>query len=180
MLASTSNCGLARAMKRVAFALLVVATMPPMTLAQGPSMAETKRWLERDAPSLMRMTARSEGPVVTQTIKQQVTKVGIDTCVMRWDRVDTVVTAGRMDASVHHYRMALRNIDVGSLLVQETARWGEPVAYVRLRPRVGVEGGRARPEEDVPLYVSSKADGERVAAAVKQAALLCGAPKSPF
>lgn len=165
----------------------------------GPTMAETKAWIETEMPPLLGGYRVHTSDVAGIHAKQQTwssySRVALADCVLTWSSVDTLITYTeglRTDtvAMPSKTRVPLRQIDLATvkagwykLIIDSpvpqvefysSASTGKVVEYTDPRD------GTWKKDTGASLYVRDEEDAKRVAKAVSRAAELCGAKRSPF
>jgi hypothetical protein len=154
------------------------------TPTTGPSLAETKTWIETEGPAIMQsMEISSAG-----TLRSKADQVFLNTdkCELSW--TTEVGWDGKPPTTVLHARIPLKDLDTGGFLVtSSTFLNSKPVFSLRIKTRASVGPtmtGWYQSKEQLVASLSqsvrNKEDGERLAAALRAAAILCGAPASPF
>jgi hypothetical protein len=141
--------------------------------SEGPSIAETKAWIESEGPAIMTSTEISRAGI----IKSSVTALKLDDCVLSWNASNNLTA-----------RIPLKDVDTGGLLVDSSTFMGsDPVFSMRITTRASVgrtmtgwEYGRSALVDSLREHVRNREDGERLKKAIIHAAILCGAPASPF
>lgn len=182
---------------RTASALLVAlfVTSPTLASAQakGPSLAETRAWLEREAPALLVGTAYDAVGSIASTMDSWTTSISIVDCRMtvrggRFFELDRSQRKGDTTETV--VEIPLKDLDVNGVVVLQDATGDprHPDPNQRLRLRTSAQAGatirdsgwKDQPRTQAVFIASHAVDANRVAAAVRWAAILCGAVAGPF
>jgi hypothetical protein len=174
-----------------AFALLAAGGL---VMDQQPSaLAETKAWLEDEGLTLMHSvtsrTDRSTG--LQQTTDARVTTLTLNDCQLAWQTVAEITTtlgAGERRArSVVDVAVPLKSLDLGSIQVHiVTSQNGDATIVVSMETTItagatvayAAQGGPPSRVAQAGILVQTAADGDRLAAAIRTAAALCGAVPS--
>jgi hypothetical protein len=141
----------------------------------GPTLAETKHWIESEGPSIMRSTEVSRVGVIESSVRDLL--LDADQCVLSW------TTNNNLKA-----RIPLKDVDTGGFLVESnTFLDSAPTFSLRIKTRASVGAtmqgwyrGRQQLVDVLSANVKTQNDGERLANAIRRAAVLCGAPASAF
>lgn len=172
---------------------------PSSVVPPGPSMTETAAWLQSEAPALMRSFSTHLDPkyhILSSTVNAA-SDVHLSNCVLEFAmtdtfRIETPSSPAKTQVSSYHTAIPLKEIEVGGVAVEDLfleMLMTEPTQILRIRLRATSKGPQItqwRDGEDkksmtvTTIDVHNRADGERVGAAIKRAAVLCGAPASPF
>jgi hypothetical protein len=192
-------------MNRIGMALLLVAMIGPGasgqdTAAAGagePTLAATGHWLSTDGVRLL--VSRREKFIAGRDNDlnvRLVLEIGVRDCHLIWTDLDSVRTRHTFGTSKFFtrstYDAPLNELDVGGVT---TNMYGDDTTFtVRLPTRssagkpIRVVSSPLERGDTTTVYqqnvatlpVDNQHDGERVANAIKRAAVLCGAPASPF
>ncbi len=192
-------------MKLLLSALLVAgllpvlhAQAPPPPTDVGPTMEQTRTWLETDGRDLMRAN-RLQGDRLHRTItasEEHVETITLAECTLFWRTVRTghitIVTAagsqvGPATTRTTDVKLVLADLSVGSISVEpDTLLTDAPVYAVRLVLRgqqVGAsstsstDAGNPKGIRAASVPVQTAEDGQRIANALKRATVLCGVTK---
>ena len=160
---------------------------------EGPSMAETKRWLETEAPAMLGAFESQLGDLILSTSDHSVANLALENCVLSWTSITKtkikVQTREKNLDSKYTYRFPLRYLDLGGVRVDQIQFMSDKPADVIRLPARSVAGatiisvdsaGKESREKAAMLYVRSRDEGQRVVKAIRRAAQLCGAPANPF
>lgn len=165
---------------------LVLVTAVGAQAPAGPTMAETKAWLEMDAVTFLdtQLAPQAED-------RYRVTALTFEACVLSWTEVQRLGDA----LTTWDVQLPMKDVAVGTVAVARlpsglrfvqirTTPAAGPV--VRTRDRIVGGGGRSdgrdvtTPSDVTSLFVRDEASGLRVVAAIQRAAVLCGATASAF
>lgn len=163
----------------------------------GPTMQETKAWLERDAtPMLFALEMRLDrSSAILSGFTHHPHDVTLSDCTLRWVSTDSMFVKSSVGSTEKVFEntdvVPLAKVDLNSVRPAELGAdisRDEPVQYVRIRANASQgralqqisAAGVASDAEEVWLYVRNLEYGERIAAAIRRAALLCGAARSAF
>ena len=166
-------------MRLLAIPVALVVSAGVATLAQEPSMIETKAWLETEAPSMMSAQVGFTGGAVA---KVTVSGITLNDCVLSWTERYT----GAMEDQ-NTVALPLRAVDTGGVLarLKDDTLPRSDYVEVPVRKATGQTVTRSRPgksaetSESVMMLATDAIAAGRVANAVRRAATLCGAT-SPF
>jgi|SRR6185436_2589233 len=180
---------------------IVVALLPSLRAAQapaavppGPTMEETKTWLESEGRALMRARGiQQDRPRLrVSTGEEHVDTLTLTDCRLTWHALRTIetitVTArGSVTTGAANWtdvRLDLQDLNPSSSGVQpETLFTDAPIYAVRLvirDPRTAtstasIDNGNPQVLPAVIVRAQTAEDGQRIANAIKRAAVLCGA-----
>jgi hypothetical protein len=164
-------------MKRLPLLLILVGSYTCFaqepTPAKEPTMAETKAWIEAEGPAIMQSVQISRAG----TFRSAVSDLVLHDCILSWN------TSHNLHADV-----PLKDLDTGGLLVSSSTFMGSaPTWSLRIKTRSSVgptingwDRSRQAMVDVISESVRNQEDGNRLAAAIRRAAILCGAPASPF
>ena len=163
------------------------ATVPP-----GPSMEETKAWLETEAlPLLGGDTATYDRIIGRSTDSSRISDLTLDACTLKWvDATSFTMGSGQISRSgraVHHIAVPLKDLDIAGTKTVTDADSIPPTAHAVLVTRASAgktikstdDKGVEQLRDGIGIKVKTAADADRVVKAVQRAATLCGA-KSVF
>jgi hypothetical protein len=152
-----------------------------------PTLAETKAWLEQEAVPMLRAYGSRLGAFNVLTSEDhQVTRLQLDAC--RLAIADSSVHKVNDDVQVYRDTLLvpLKDLDVGSIEVKQfQIMTDKPMTIITMHTRASIgKTIMAKPsgksDQVASMYVGDPQDGERIVTALKRAAILCGAPASPF
>lgn len=164
----------------------------------GPTMEETKAWLETEGRDLMRTRAIHLDSIHAMLFvrDEQIETIILDNCVVSWrvTRQTTTNVGGQQDRAktdTVDVVVALRDLSIGSITVEpDTLLTDTPVFAVRLVVRQtpdaastsSVNSGNPVALKFATLPAGTAGDGQRIANAIKRATALCGGgvASSPF
>jgi len=185
--------------------LTLVCLRPAVTAAQtasGPTMDETKAWLESEGRELMRTihVKENEAHFVLSTNATEVERMSLNDCTLLWREVQvsqvcgpTAVgfTAGRPSTRTTEVFLILSEVNAGSVTVQSDTVSGEELVYsVRLAIRKPDEArsysldnrvnrGNPTPIRTARVLVQTREDGQRVVNAMRHAIAASDAGGAP-
>lgn len=175
---------------------LIANGLPELARAQakadssGPSLAETVRWLMSEAPPML--VSRHEeyaGRGHTDLTSSRVDSLRVEACALSWVSIDTLIRYMPISPLRAFTResivVPLGSVDVRGVAVETYARDTTYRVRVPARATAGRVIRHHSEQGDTlmtlaTLPVETSESGTRVAMALKRAALLCGAPASPF
>lgn len=159
--------------------------------AKQPTLAETVSWLMTEAPPILTYT-QGPRPGRPGMSRRWIHDLRIVDCRMGWEdshALNVNATTGKAEkVNASEYRVPLGDLDVAGIHLRTFAP--DDYVIVEFGPRSSKPGIPYRVTSPVPVQrsdtarfvgfaVRSSDDGKRVAAAIKRAAILCGAPASP-
>jgi hypothetical protein len=194
------NCGQSREPEKPAATAHPAGAVVPAKPNDGPTLADTKAWLESDGAAMLHSYRRRDDRrfSMIEVTTDDASDVQLTDCVLSWKHTTNFkilgappgVKNGFLSSAV--YRVPLKDVDVAGVLVQsDSSRRDKPVSVVEIKTRagagatiavepVGKSAKKTEPARAVQIHVLNHDDGERVMKAVRRAAALCGAPTSPF
>ena len=162
------------------------------TKTKQPTMAETVAWLTTDAAPLLTYT-RGPQPGRPGLSRRSIHDLRIVDCRMGWEDSNALnlnASTGQAEkVNTSTYRVPLGDLDVAGIhlrtfpqdkyvIVEFGPRQSKPaIPYRVTSPPTLQSSDSAR---RVGFAARSADDGQRVVAALKRAAVLCGAPASPL
>ena len=172
-------------------------TPKPPTVTDGPTLSETKLWLETEGlPLLYAFSSHLDKQyLIGSSFLHRVSKITIDTCLLSFVTADTVIVNSQISKNTTTYEwtygIPLRDLDLGALTVGDDRIEGlmdEAEQFVRIKTRAAVgptihtkaKDGTRSVQSEARLFVHNREDGERVAKAIARAGKFCGAAASPF
>lgn len=170
---------------------------PANTIPPGPTMAETKAWLESEALPMVggsEITQDRSGTVTRMSDK--LANLSVQDCRLAFD-MDTMFSIGSASyqrppvTGTYHIIVPLKDLDIAGVKTAAAAPAARgDVTYPRLRIKTRAAAGKTikttggskgeEASDGISFFVRNDDDGERVAKAIRRAAILCGAPPSPF
>jgi hypothetical protein len=171
---------------------------PAPVIPPGPTVAETKAWLELEAVPILQLdeskTDRTVG--IRTTRSYHASAVSYEACKLSItfkSGIEFVDTSGRIKpkatpATPNLIAMNMKDLDVGGVLVHASTDYSvEPTYSLRFGARLSLgptvlvgPTGEQRKIQTHEAGVRNQEDGQRLANAVKRAGILCGAPAGPF
>jgi hypothetical protein len=145
--------------------------------ASGPSLAETKAWLETDATALLGGSGsqheRGESP---RREKHVLSALALDNCVLSWTDTWDWTAYGQSQHRVLEKRVPLKDLDVNytKSAFDEQTDANDRLFWVALKTNA------AAGAVGTVIPVMDAAAGDRVATAIRRATVLCGAKASTF
>jgi len=160
------------------FVLLAVGfVLDAQEAPREPTLAETKAWIESEGPAVLKtIHLSSVGPIYSS-----VSDLVMIDCHLSWKNESKIIV-----------NVPLKDLDVGGVILTPSAlsTAGDENLMLRLKTRssIGptiskVDMGKKGKQDLVDTVVESvrtQGDGNRLVAAIRRAAILCGAPASPF
>ena len=175
--------------RRVTLAFVLAALLTPATTYADDAeatMADTKAWLEGEGMALMRGLSSQDNRRlgVFMLVNYSVSDLHVDNCVISWtDHFDTRLQVPSSEPEIKkntsRVQLQLKDLDTGGIGVRMTTVLSDvaiPIVQIPLRTQAITTNGT----NGASIHVRSTEDGERVASAVRRAAILCGAQISPF
>jgi len=155
----------------------------------GPTMEETRAWLESDGRDLMRVSRLQTDPIrlILSTSEERVDTMTLNACTLSWRLVRMASSSGRgrvTPTTTITTDVILMLQDVGGVTVEpDTFQTDTPVAKIRFAIRQPTLSTQSI-NNDNPAVIKAASlpaqttdDGQRIANAVKRAMVLCvGAP----
>lgn len=160
--------------------------------ATGPTMAQTKAWLESEGVRLV--SVRYYDPTSTGSLSSfQGHGLELDGCTLAWNTADTLIVTGVFGKTLisdARLIVPLARLDVGGVVADE-----RPASKTRssgsysVRMRVMADAGKAIRQvgerqsfesDRATMQVAGREDAARLAKAIRRAAVLCGAAASPY
>jgi hypothetical protein len=176
----------------VAAAAVFVASVG--VIDQQPSvLAETKAWLEGEGLTLMHsVTSRTDRTTgLRQTTDARITTLTLNDCRLAWQTMAEITTTlgdgERRAQSVVDVTVPLNDLDLRGIQVHTVPSLnGDATIAVSMETRVAAgatvayasQGGPTSWITEAGILVQTAADGDRLAAAIRTAATLCGAVSS--
>ena len=170
--------------------IVAAANAQNSTKTKQPTMAETVAWLTTDASPLLTYTSPPK-PGRPGSSRRSIRNLRIADCRMGWEDNNALnlnASTGQPEkTNTSVYRAPLGDLDVAGIhvrpmpqadyvIVEFGPRQSKPsIQYQITSPAVQGSDSTRR----VGFPARSAADGQRVVAALKRAAVLCGAPASP-
>ena len=185
----------------VTIALPLAARQDPPKLPDpgpGPTMAETKAWLESDGVAFMSGATeliQFPGSSILTVMTKEEQNLKLENCSLTWvGHITTKTTVpgkpDEIDNSVTTYEMPMKDVDVAGVQVVPRGPANDPSGFnvnvpirAALGPTITYKSSRdnePKKQAGAGFEVRTEADGGRIAAAIKRAAILCGAPKGSF
>jgi hypothetical protein len=161
----------------------------------GPTMAETKSWLETEAPTFLRTggTKLDKRYGILTVEHHGATDVRLDSCALSWTSWSTFELKSQLgdktDSSSRRTAVPLKDLDLNGFTVLTDSLLTSAKQFVHMRTRAAVgktittsdnNGAPRNNEEIANLYVTGPDEAARIITAIKRGAILCGAPASPF
>jgi hypothetical protein len=167
-----------------------VLTRAAPEIPPGPTLAETKAWLEREIPEMSSdyIVSTSERGFRSAT-RYETYSVSLSDCRLTLHQAFQV---GDSPRDVSTTTVTLKDVDVGALMpveVRPLTGWtsNKPEIDVRLRAITGrgeaftyEADGELKPTAIAGVHVREQDMALRMAKALRRAAILCGAPNQPF
>src|SRR5688572_16835204 len=172
---------------------VLTSTAAAQSTPPGPTMDDTRQWLETEGRELMRSLKLEKNPGQTsfRTIRSEIDTISLTDCTLSWREVETSQTTAATRAGMVQRPPTTKTVDVtlvlaetnaGAIGVQSsTLNTEDPVYEVRLPIRDPARATSMMLTNSLDtavlragsLPVQTAEDGQRVANAVKRAAQLC-------
>lgn len=160
----------------------------------GPTLSQTKQWLEEEAMMFLHASGSLQiGQSVRSTNGWMTTDLRLTECKLKWKQHSWFDMSGRgptsRDSSAYWSEVPLKDLEVRSVRVEDQkVVTAEPVQFIIVPTRQAVgetiktwrDGKQPSSSGVANMFASSRENGQRVVNAIRRAAILCGAPNSPF
>jgi hypothetical protein len=188
-----------RKIKSALFIPVISASVWSMSVhAQEPTMSQVKTWLETESPRLLQSqhTKLDRRYNILSVSERKNSNIKVEQCILSIKTTESfkIISSLRNQESKSEWTsyIPLKDLDVGSITVRKVefdSFSDSPMQLLELKTlaSIGKTIIQKNPERIEPSasagwssFVMNEHDGLRVAKAIKRAAILCGAPESPF